>query len=84
MALWSVAFLGSTPIGGPAIGWIISRSDPRVGLAVGGVTCLVAAIFGLLTKRSLAERRRGERVVPADLDAFDKATGGPVALGGVS
>jgi len=84
MALWSVAFLGSTPIGGPAIGWIISRSDPRVGLAVGGTTCLVAATFGLLTVRWLRERRRGEHVVPTDLDAFEKATGGPVAIGGAS
>ena len=84
MALWSVAFLGSTPIGGPAIGWIISRSDPRVGLAVGGVTCLVAATFGLLTMHWLRERRRGQRLVPTDLEAFDKATGGPVAIGGAS
>jgi MFS family permease len=84
MALWSVAFLGSTPIGGPAVGWIISRSDPRVGLAVGGVTCLVAATFGLLTVRWLRDRRRSERVAPSDFGAFDKATGGPVAIGGTS
>lgn len=42
MALWSVALLGSTPIGGPIIGWIGEYIGPRWGLAVGGF----AAIFG--------------------------------------
>jgi MFS family permease len=46
MALWSVAFLGSTPIGGPLIGWITAGSSARVGLAVGAVSCFVAAGFG--------------------------------------
>jgi MFS family permease len=82
MALWSVAFLGSTPIGGPTIGWIISVADPRVGLAVGGCTCLVAACFALLTMRRLRGRHEGERLIPTDLEAFDKTTGGPVAVQG--
>src|SRR6202012_3264114 len=33
LALWQVAMQGTTPLGGPAIGWIIGVSDPRVGLA---------------------------------------------------
>ena len=36
MALWSVAFMGSTPIGGPLIGWVTAEAGPRVGLGVGG------------------------------------------------
>lgn len=41
MALWAVAFLGSTPIGGPLIGWIVAIANARVGLAVGiGLPCL--------------------------------------------
>jgi MFS family permease len=47
ISLWQVAFQGTTPIGGPLIGWIIELTDPRVGLAVGGVSCLVAAAGGL-------------------------------------
>jgi MFS family permease len=43
IALWQVAFQGTTPIGGPLVGWIIAVSDPRTGLAVGGLACLVAA-----------------------------------------
>ena len=58
MALWSVAFLGSTPIGGPIIGWITSIAGARVGLAVGGAACLAAAAFGLLAMRRMRTRTR--------------------------
>jgi MFS family permease len=57
MAVWSVAILGSTPIGGPLIGWISSVTSPRVGLAVGGIGTLAAtAVFvgGLLRRRTVA------------------------------
>ena len=48
VALWQVAFQGTTPIGGPLIGWVIALSDPRIGLAVGAVACLVAALGAYL------------------------------------
>lgn len=51
MALWAVAFLGSTPIGGPLIGWIIEQSSPRVGLGVGAFSCVVAALIAQWTMR---------------------------------
>jgi MFS family permease len=54
MALWSVAFLGSTPIGGPLIGWITAISGARVGLGVGALSCFGAAGLGLLAVRRLA------------------------------
>jgi len=46
MALWAVAFLGSTPVGGPIIGWIGEHIGPRYGLAVGGVAAIIAALIG--------------------------------------
>jgi MFS family permease len=46
MALWSVAFLGSTPIGGPIIGYIAQYANPRWGLAVGGLAAVFAAALG--------------------------------------
>jgi hypothetical protein len=53
IALWQVAFQGTTPIGGPAIGWIIAATDPRTGLVVGGASCFVAALGGVaLARRS--------------------------------
>jgi MFS family permease len=51
MALWFVAFQGSTPIGGPLVGWIIAAAGARVGLGVGGVTCLVVAALGVAALR---------------------------------
>ncbi len=56
MALWSVAFLGSTPIGGPIIGWITSVAGARVGLAIGGVACFAAAGFGWRAARRIRRR----------------------------
>lgn len=49
MALWSMAFLGSTTIGGPAIGWIGETFGPRWGLAVGGMAAIAAAVIGFFT-----------------------------------
>lgn len=43
MALWSVAFMGSTPIGGPIIGAISEYAGARVALGVGAAACFVAA-----------------------------------------
>ncbi|HEY5437382.1 MAG TPA: MFS transporter [Acidimicrobiales bacterium] len=51
MALWAVAFMGSTPIGGPLIGWITSLAGARVGLGVGAAACFVAALIGWLRIR---------------------------------
>jgi MFS family permease len=46
MALWTVSFLGTTPIGGPVIGAIGEHIGARWGLVVGGVAALVAAAYG--------------------------------------
>lgn len=51
MALWSVAFLGSTPIGGPIVGWLGEHVGPRWALTVGGVAALLAAGLGLAALR---------------------------------
>jgi MFS family permease len=59
MSLWAVAFLGSTPIGGPLIGWLIATTNARIGLAVGGVSALVAAGIGFIVVARLKEARAG-------------------------
>jgi MFS family permease len=46
MSLWAVAFLGTTPLGGPLLGWIIATTNGRVGLGVGAVACLAASAIG--------------------------------------
>jgi MFS family permease len=44
MALYSVVFLGSTPIGAPLIGWLAGAAGPRAGLMLGGTAALLTAI----------------------------------------
>jgi MFS family permease len=43
MALYSIVFLGSTPIGGPLAGWLSQAYDPRVALLLAGIAGLSAA-----------------------------------------
>ncbi|HYG95697.1 MAG TPA: MFS transporter [Solirubrobacterales bacterium] len=43
MALYSVVFLGSTPIGAPLTGWLAQTYDPRVALVLAGTGGLIAA-----------------------------------------
>jgi MFS family permease len=51
MSIWSIAFLGTTPIGGPIIGWIGEHFGPRWGLATGGLAALLAAcLVALIVK----------------------------------
>jgi MFS family permease len=53
MALFSVAFLGSTPIGGPIVGWVSEQLGPRAGLWLGGVATIAvtAAAIGSIRRR---------------------------------
>ena len=46
LALQSIVFLGSTPIGGPIVGWVSDVMGPRAGIALGGAACLAAAAWG--------------------------------------
>lgn len=46
MALFSMAFLGSTPIGAPLLGFIAEQTSPRISLLIGGLAALAAAAYG--------------------------------------
>jgi MFS family permease len=56
MALYSVVFLGSTPIGGPLSGWLAQAYDPRVALLLAGVSGLSAAWAAQVCFTRLRER----------------------------
>jgi MFS family permease len=43
MALYAMAFLGSTPIGAPLVGAIAQWTNPRISMAVGSAATLLAA-----------------------------------------
>jgi MFS family permease len=47
MALWAVAWLGSTPIGGPIVGWVGQHLGARYGLVIGGAAALVCGLAAL-------------------------------------
>jgi hypothetical protein len=46
MALWLVAFLGTTPVGRPAVGWVCSTFGARWGQVLGTAACFAAAGLG--------------------------------------
>jgi predicted MFS family arabinose efflux permease len=43
MALYSVVFLGSTPIGAPLAGWLSDAVDPRAALVMAGASGVIGA-----------------------------------------
>jgi MFS family permease len=51
LALQTMVFLGSTPIGGPLLGAIIDLTDARIGVAIGGLSALVAGGYGFAAMR---------------------------------
>ena len=58
MSLWFVAFQGSTPIGGPIVGALMAVAGARAGLGLGGLTCLLVALIGVLALRRMGRRGR--------------------------
>jgi MFS family permease len=69
MSLFSMALVGSTPVGGPIVGWIGEHIDPRAAVLMGGIAALVAAGYGTL---HLGLRARDEQAEIA-LDAVTAA-----------
>jgi MFS family permease len=61
MSLWFVSFQGSTPIGGPTVGWLMAVAGARAGLGIGAVTCFVVALAGLAALGGLPRRRQNVR-----------------------
>jgi predicted MFS family arabinose efflux permease len=56
MALFSIVFLGSTPVGGPLVGWIAERFGPRTSLGLAGVATLVAGLIAAYPYRPWHQR----------------------------
>jgi MFS family permease len=69
LALWSLVFLGSTPIGGPLVGWICEAISPRAGFFVGGIASIVA---GLVVGPLLLRRGRVEGEVEPSAPLVDE------------
>ncbi|HCO01936.1 MAG TPA: MFS transporter [Actinobacteria bacterium] len=70
MALYTMVFLGSTPIGAPIAGFVGQHVNARAGLIGGGVIAVAAGLYGLASLRSLqpeaADTARTLEPVPAE------------------
>jgi MFS family permease len=69
MSLWTMAILGSTPIGGLIVGAVAEYAGARWGIVLGGVAALAA---GLLATRTLLKHDQLE-AVPASVRTTDLA-----------
>lgn len=45
MALFSIAWIGTTPVGAPLMGWVIDHWSARVGMGVGAAAALLAGLY---------------------------------------
>jgi MFS family permease len=61
MALYSVVFIGSTPIGGPLVGWLSEAYSPRIALLLAGSAGLSAAWAGHVALSRAPLRRESQR-----------------------
>jgi MFS family permease len=65
MAIYNIVFLGSTPIGGPIVGWACQAWGARSGFVIAGVTAAGAAAVMMVTSRGSVPWRRGN-ATPTD------------------
>ena len=56
LALQAMLFLGSTPIGGPIVGWVSQEFGARYGIGLGALAAFGAGIWGLATVRRAPDR----------------------------
>ncbi len=70
MALYITAIIGTTPIGGPVIGWIGQHIDPRATYITGGLACLITAAVAWPSLRRSTE----EVVSEEEAEAIERAS----------
>lgn len=64
LALQTVLLAGTTPFGGPLLGWMADVMGARSPLILGGVVCLIAGVFGYFaTKKYIDEPRAAKEII---------------------
>jgi MFS family permease len=63
MALYSVVFLGSNPIGGPLMGWISGSAGPRAGLLLGAGAAIAGGLVARVAFARMPDTTTGEHRV---------------------
>jgi MFS family permease len=56
LALQAMLFLGSTPIGGPIVGWVSQQFGARYAIGLGGAAALGAGAWGMRKSRHAQPR----------------------------
>jgi MFS family permease len=74
MSLWSVAFLGSTPVGGPLVGFVGGSLGARYALGLGAAAALVASVFGWTKLAGRTGTPAADEEIPEDVRVPDAAT----------
>jgi predicted MFS family arabinose efflux permease len=70
MSLYSVLFLGSTPIGSVIVSVVADLTNPRVALAIGGVAATATGVVALARLRGARRRGATEHLLPAGGEQF--------------
>jgi MFS family permease len=73
MALYSILFLGSTPIGGPLAGWIAQVFGTRWSIGLGAVAALTSGFAGLAVLKRRAEASDDQRLEEPALTVMEAA-----------
>jgi MFS family permease len=75
LALQAMLFLGSTPVGGPIVGWVAEEFGARYSIGLGAVAAVGAGLWGLAALRRTppvpVEADRGVEAEAAPADAAD-------------
>jgi MFS family permease len=56
LALQAVLLVGTTPIGGPLLGWLADVAGARTPIVLGGLACLAAGAFGYLASKRVGRQ----------------------------
>jgi MFS family permease len=73
MALYSVVFLGSNPIGGPLMGWISGAAGPRAGLVLGAGAAVAGGLVARVAFARMPDVATGEHRVAQHVEGRPRA-----------
>ncbi len=81
ISVYTTVFVGSTPLGALAMGWIASTYGVPASFAVAGIGCLVTGAIALPWLARIQARRGARLAAPAALgrSSIEAAPGGPIA-----
>ena len=74
LALQGMVMIGSTPIGGPLLGFVCDAYGARAGIALGAVAAAGAGVWGLYAHRRVSAARAIVEDVPEYTSVMQPST----------